>query len=106
YDHTSVRVVRTDLRRLGLPRQRFRVVASPPYNHTTALLRLLLSNDRLRSADLVLQRSAANRLVHQPPGARHSLLYELSWGMPLPRRAFSPPPQADSVLLRIRRRGR
>ena len=48
-----VRVVRADLRALRLPREPFRVVASPPYALTTAVVTQLLSSDRLRAADLV-----------------------------------------------------
>lgn len=106
FDGVEVRVVQTDLHRFRLPRRPFRVVASPPYSASTALLRLLLSTDRLWSADLVLQRAAATRLVEVPPGARHGRLYDLSVGMAVPRRAFSPAPKVDSVVLRVRRRDR
>jgi 23S rRNA (adenine-N6)-dimethyltransferase len=100
----SVVVVQQDLRLLRLPRRAFRVVASPPYALSTETLRLLLSTDRLRSADLVLQRAAALRLQAAPPAARHARSYFLSIGRAVPRRAFSPPPHVDSVVLRVRRR--
>ena len=96
-------VVRTDLRELRLPRRPFRVVASPPYSASTDVLRLLLSTDRLLSADLVLQRSAARRLCERPPSARHARRYVLGLGMEVPRRAFAPPPRVDSVVLQVRR---
>jgi 23S rRNA (adenine-N6)-dimethyltransferase len=99
----DLRVLRCDLRDLRLPRRPFRVVASPPYQLSTDLVRLLLRNDRLLSADLVLQRAAVRRMVDRPPSARRSRRYRLDAGMPVPRRAFRPPPRVDSAVLRIRR---
>lgn len=99
----DVTVVRADLETLRWPRRPFRVVASPPYNLTTLLVRRLLSQPRLQAADLVLQRAAARRLVADPPG-RHAHAYTLEVGMPVPRRAFNPPPRVDSAVLRVRRR--
>lgn len=100
-----VRVVQVDLRVLRLPRQPFRVVASPPYALSTDVIRLLLSTDRLLSADVVLQRATASRLLAGPPAARHRDLYRLSLGLAVPRKAFAPPPRVDSVVLRVRRPG-
>lgn len=100
-----VTVIHTDLRDLHLPRQTFRVVASPPYSLSTQALRLLLSSDRLLSADLVLQQAVARRLAASPPHARHTNRYLLSLGMQVPRRAFAPPPRVDSMVLRVRRVG-
>lgn len=99
----DVTVVRADVAALRWPRRPFHVVASPPYNLTTELVRRLLSLRQLHAADLVLQRSAASRLVHQPPG-KFAHAYVLDLGMTVPRRAFNPPPKVDSVVLRIRRR--
>ncbi len=67
-----------------------------------ALVRLLLSHDRMLAADLVLQTAAARRLAADPPG-RHARGYQLVIGSSIPRRAFVPPPTVDSVLLRIRK---
>jgi 23S rRNA (adenine-N6)-dimethyltransferase len=100
----GVILVQQDLRKLRFPRRPFRVVASPPYALSTETLRLLLSTDRLLSADLVLQRAAALRLLAGPPAARHARSYSLSIGLTVPRRAFTPPPRVDSVVLRVRRR--
>lgn len=102
-----VTVVRTDAADLRLPSRPFRVVSSPPYNVSTALLkRLLAPGSRLVSADLVLQRQVANRWIRgDAPGAnrwfRH---YDLSIGLRLPRKAFSPPPHVDSAVLLMRKR--
>jgi 23S rRNA (adenine-N6)-dimethyltransferase len=99
-----VTVVRADLRDLQLPRRPFRVVASPPYSLSTTVVRTLLGTDRLISADLVLQRATARRLVMAPPSARHARRYRLELGAHVPRSAFRPPPKVDSAILRIRRR--
>lgn len=101
-----VQVVTRDLTDLYLPARPFRVVSSPPYSLSTTLLRRLLSSDRLLSADLVLQRATARRIAERPAAARHTRRYVLDVGMPVPRRAFDPPPQVDSAVLRVRRRGR
>ncbi|ONI71406.1 methyltransferase [Kribbella sp. ALI-6-A] len=102
-----VRVVRVDAADLRLPTRPFRVVSSPPYGVSTALLkRLLAPGSRLLSADLVLQRQVVNRWVQgrAPGAARWSRHYDTSIGIRLPRKAFTPPPQVDSAVLRIERR--
>lgn len=98
-----VTVVRADLEALRWPGRPFQVVASPPYNLTTTLVRRLLSMPKLRAADLVLQRAAARRLAEDPPG-RYAHRYDVGLGLPVPRRAFHPPPRVDSVVLRVRPR--
>jgi 23S rRNA (adenine-N6)-dimethyltransferase len=115
-------VVEADLRDFRWPYRPFRVVASPPYALSSALLRTLLARDsRLIGADLVLQRAAVRRFADaatdtagSPVGnrrARGSVRASESagrWlvrpGLSLPRRAFQPPPQVDSAVLVIRRR--
>lgn len=85
-----------------------RVVSSPPYGLSTLLLkRLLAPGSRLVSADLVLQRQVVNRWTnHQAPAAaRWSRYYDLSIGIRLPRKAFTPPPHVDSAVLVLRKRG-
>ena len=103
FDDPSLRVVRTDLRDLRLPRRPFRVVASPPYRLSTDLVRLLLGTDRLVGADLVLERGTVRRLLERPPRARHARRYTLDAGLAVPRQAFRPSPRVDSRVLRIRR---
>ena len=100
-------VVRADAADLRLPRRPFRVVSSPPYAASTALLgRLLAPGSRLVSGHLVVQRQLARRWVTgDAPGAgRWHRTWELSIRRPLPRSAFRPPPRVDSVVLEIRRR--
>jgi 23S rRNA (adenine-N6)-dimethyltransferase len=99
----AVTVVEADLADVYWPGRPFRVVASPPYTGATALVRRLLTARPLVAADLLLQRSAAQRLVSERPGGDR---WTLSLGMPVPRRAFSPPPRTDSVVLQVRRRAR
>lgn len=95
-----VTVVRVDARALQLPRRPFRVVASPPYGISSAVLRTLLApGSQLVAADLVLQRAVVRRWVEA--GARR---WNLSAGRSLPRRAFTPPPKVDSAVLKVRRR--
>jgi 23S rRNA (adenine-N6)-dimethyltransferase len=99
-----VTVVRADLRQLRLPRERFRVVASPPYTLTTPLVAMLTATSRLDGADLVLQRAAARRLADGPPPGRRGREYRFEVVRLVPRSAFRPPPRVDSAVLRISRR--
>ena len=106
---SPVTVVRADAGDLRLPNRPFRVVSSPPYGISTALLkRLLAPGSRLVSADLVLQRQLVNRWANHdaPAAARWSRHYDLSIGIRLPRKAFTPPPHVDSAVLVLRKRGR
>ncbi len=103
----QVRVVRADAADLRLPRRPFRVVANPPFAITTSLLRRLLApGSRLMAADIVLQRSAAQRWVSgAAPGARRwQRDYALRLGRRVPRHAFAPRPPVDATLLVVRRR--
>ena len=104
----DVTVVHADAASLPLPRRPFRVVANPPYGITASLLRLLLApGTRLIAADLVLQRAVVRKYASGPgPGAaRRGRTFRVTTGLALPRRAFRPPPQVDSAVLVIRRRG-
>lgn len=101
FEGQPVTVVRRDLAEVRWPGRPFRVVANPPYAVTSPLLRALLASDRLRSADLVLQRAAARRWVERGPGRGHRRR-TLSLGLPLPRSAFRPAPRVDAVVLRVR----
>lgn len=102
-----VTVVRADAGDLRLPRQPFRVVASPPYGITSLLLRRLLApRSLLVAADLVLQEAAAVRwAAGRAPGAERWLAdYDLRLGPRVPRAAFRPPPAVGSMTLVVRRR--
>ncbi len=102
-----VRVVRAEARDLRLPRRPFRVVASPPYALTTPVLRRLLApGARMTAADVLLERAAARRWASPgAPGAgRWRREFDARVGLPVPRRAFTPPPPVDSATLVLRRR--
>lgn len=102
-----VTVVNVDAARLRLPKRPFRVLASPPYAVSSALLHQLLSRgSRMESADLVLQRAVARRFVDgRVPGAnRWRREFVLRSGLAVPRTAFRPTPKVDSMVLVIRRR--
>ena len=93
-----------DLRDLWLPGRPFRVVASPPYAMTAATVRLLMTTDRLRSADLLLQHGAALGWCERGLKGPYARRYRLGLGLRVPRSAFTPPPRFDTVVLQIRRR--
>jgi len=102
-----VTVVNADAASLRLPGRPFRVVASPPYNVSAALLRRLLSRgSRMRSADLVLQRAVVSRFAEgRGPGAERWMRdFTVHRGLVVPRTAFTPAPTVDSAVLVIRRR--
>ena len=102
-------VVCADGADLRLPREPFRVVASPPFAITSALLRRLLSpGSRLVRADLVLQRAAARRWASgdAPGGGRLGVTFDASLGRPVPRRAFHPVPRVDAAILVVERHQR
>jgi 23S rRNA (adenine-N6)-dimethyltransferase len=95
-----VSVLRMDALELRLPARPFRVVASPPYGISSALLRLLTCRgSRLVAADLVLQRAVVRRWSAGLPAR-----WRAEPGRAVPRRAFRVPPKVDSGVLVIRRR--
>ncbi|MGH3900297.1 MAG: rRNA adenine N-6-methyltransferase family protein [Pseudonocardiaceae bacterium] len=102
-----VTVIQSDVLSLRLPHVPFRVVASPPYAISSALLRVLLgSHSRLVAADLVLQRAVVFRHVDRwcVTAGRVNRRWDARAGRALPRHAFRPAPQVDSAVLVIRRR--
>jgi 23S rRNA (adenine-N6)-dimethyltransferase len=103
----DVTVVRADAADLRLPRRPFRVVANPPFSITAAVVtRLLARGSRLERADIVLQRSAAERwAAGRAPGAgRWARDYDVGLGRRVPRRAFTPRPPVDCATLVVSRR--
>ncbi len=97
----AVQVLPIDLADFRVPRRPFRVVANPPYRHGRRLVRALTARSSgLRSAHLVLRRDTARSLAETIP-ARH---FAADLGLTVPRAAFRPRPQVDSVLLSVRRR--
>jgi 23S rRNA (adenine-N6)-dimethyltransferase len=102
-------VVEGDARRVALPREPFRVVANLPFDGATEILRRLLDDERLVSADVILQwEVAAKRAAVWPAtavGVVWAAAFELTLVRRLPRDAFAPPPAVDAGVLRAVRRG-
>jgi 23S rRNA (adenine-N6)-dimethyltransferase len=98
----TVSVLEITAEALRLPARPFRVVASPPFAISTALVRQLLApRSQLVSADLVLQRAAVRRFVLD--GRRWGRRWSVMEGTRVPRQAFQPSPQVDAEVLVIRR---
>jgi 23S rRNA (adenine-N6)-dimethyltransferase len=100
-------VVCGDAMSVRLPRQRFVLLANPPYAIGAGIIRHVLSpGSRLERGYVVLPSRVAHRLAagDAPGAARWERTYRLQVGLRLPRSAFHPPPRVDSVLLTITRR--
>ena len=97
YAGTRVAVVELDLHGFTLPGRPYRVVANPPYDGVNALVRRLLADRHLLSADLVLAEGAARGALRLAPRVR--------LGQSLPRHAFVHPPSTGARVVRIRRTG-
>jgi len=96
YAGTRVAVVERDLRDFTFPGRPYRVVANPPYAGVNALVRRLLAERHLRSADLVVAEGAARGLL--------GFSSRVSLGPRVPRHAFVHPPPTAARVLRIRGR--
>ena len=94
----------TRLRDLWLPGRPFRVVASPPYTLTAATVRLLMTSDRMRSADLVLQRGAALGCLERGLKGPYARRYRAGLGLRVPRHGVHSPYGARHRRPPIRRR--
>jgi 23S rRNA (adenine-N6)-dimethyltransferase len=92
---TRVAVVERDVRDFTFPGRPYRVVANPPYAGVNALVRRLLADVHLLSADLVVAEGAARGLLR--------LSRRIRLGDRLPRHAFVHPPPSAARVLRIRR---
>jgi 23S rRNA (adenine-N6)-dimethyltransferase len=94
---TGVAVVELDLRDFRWPGRPYRVVANPPYAGVNALVRTLLRDHHLLSADLVVSEGAARGLVRRVPGGR----VRVDLGPRVPRSAFRNRPPGDARVLRL-----
>lgn len=100
---TRVAVIEVSVDGFRWPGHPYRVVANPPYDGINALVRVLLRDRHLLSADLVVAEGAARGLVrHAARGDWHGRL-TLELGPPVPRSAFRHRPPGAARLLRIRR---
>ncbi len=99
----GVEVVEADLLAVALPAEPFSVVANPPFNRGTALLRRLLAEGHgLAAAALVLQLEAARRLAGRGRfAATWAPWFELQVLQRLPARAFRPVPRVDAAILGV-----
>jgi 23S rRNA (adenine-N6)-dimethyltransferase len=106
----NVSVVTADALTVPPPRRPFRVVASPPFGSTAAILRRLLGDPRVRleRADLVLQEQAARRYAARWPATPERIAwgawYELGTGRRLRPSSFQPRPRVTAAVLVARRR--
>ncbi|MBA2528491.1 MAG: methyltransferase domain-containing protein [Euzebyales bacterium] len=107
---SRARVVEADLRRVRLPKESYRVVASPPFCLTTEVLSLLLDDPDGGPwrADLLLQREVALKRAAEPPTSLRSAAWAPWWafevGETVGRHAFRPVPRVDAAWLTVRKR--
>ena len=101
-------VVQGDARRVPLPREPFRVVANLPFDGATEILRRLLEDKHLVSADVILQWEVAAKRAAVWPSTAVGVVWAASFDLMLvrrlPREAFAPPPAVDAAVLRAVRR--
>lgn len=99
----NVKVVRADIAELWLPGRPFHVVANPPFDGVSPLLRRLTGpGSRLVRAELVLPSSTAHRWATRADARR--LAFRFRSIDRLPRSAFSPRPRIDCCTVTIERR--
>jgi 23S rRNA (adenine-N6)-dimethyltransferase len=105
----EVDVLGADVLAMPWPREEFKVVANPPFDGATALLRRLLDpRVQLMSADLIVQWGLACKRASVWPstqlGVYWGAWFELAVSRRLPRCVFAPPPRVDAGVLRVDRR--
>jgi 23S rRNA (adenine-N6)-dimethyltransferase len=96
----QVSVVEMDALAFRYPQRRVRVVANPPFQIASSLIRAALGHPAVAALDLVLPRSVASRWADERRATRR---FRVTVGVPVPRRAFAPAPRVDCVLLQLRR---
>ncbi|MEY2984344.1 MAG: dimethyladenosine transferase [Cyanobacteriota bacterium] len=111
-------ILKLNLPELLTPYPQFRpinkVVANIPYNITGPILALLLGSinqprsPKFDNIVLLVQKEIAERLTAQPGSkaygalsVRMQYLARIDWIVEVSRRAFTPPPQVDSAVVRI-----
>jgi 23S rRNA (adenine-N6)-dimethyltransferase len=101
-------VAQGDARRVRLPREPYRVVANLPFDGSGEILRRLLEDEHLVTADVILQWEAACKRASIWPSTARSVIsgasFELAVVRRLARDAFAPPPGVDAAVLRAARR--
>ncbi len=107
--HTGVTVLEVDARTWRWPSRPFSVVSNLPFAGSGAILAHLLRDPgvHLERADLIVQWEFATKHSAVWPatlrGTYWQAWFELTIAGRLSRSAFSPPPDVDAALLRIRR---
>jgi 23S rRNA (adenine-N6)-dimethyltransferase len=109
-EHPNVRIVSADFLDVPLPRERFVVFASLPFNATSEIVsRLLAAPEPPDDMHLVVQREAAERFAGRPRASLVAILlapwFEPSIVHRFRRHDFSPAPRVDVVMLRLCKRG-
>jgi len=110
--HTSVTVLDVDALTWDWPNRPFSVVSNLPFAGSGAILARLLHDPRvgLERADLIVQWEFARKHAAVWPatlrGTYWQAWFELTIAGRLARSAFSPAPEVDAAVLRIRRRPR
>lgn len=107
------RLIEGDILQIPLPEEPRVVVANIPYNITGPILARLLGrvsapNRQFNRIVLLVQKELAERIT-APPGSRTygalsvrlQYLADCKLLFPIPARAFQPPPEVDSALIRI-----
>jgi 16S rRNA (adenine1518-N6/adenine1519-N6)-dimethyltransferase len=90
-------------------RSPFRIVGNLPYNIATPLIgRLAAAKDRIQDLHLMVQREVGERMMAQPGESAYGRLsiftdyhFKAERLFPVGRGAFSPPPQVESVLMKL-----
>lgn len=106
----NVEVIEGDAAQIPLPAGAFRVVASLPFDRTTAILRHLLDDPRtpLVRADLVVEWGVALKRALPWPSTVNDVLwgawYRFTLVRRLPAAVFDPPPGVDAGVLTVERR--
>jgi len=114
FAHTpNVTVLTADVRDVPLPRNPFRVVANPPFGHTSAILRRLLDDPDggLVRADLVVQWQVARHrarvsdgVLTDQLGERWAPRWRFARGRRIPAALFRPRPSVDAAVLVVTRK--
>jgi 23S rRNA (adenine-N6)-dimethyltransferase len=102
------RVVEGDARSVALPKEPYRVVANLPFDGATTILRRLLDDPNVVTADVILQWEVATKRAAVWPSTALGVVwgasFELALVRRLPREVFAPPPAVDAGVLRAVRR--
>lgn len=113
YDHFgdagNVQIIEGDFLHWRIPDREYKILASIPYNVTSAIVRkILYVPPTPTEAYLIMQKEAAEKFSGRPKETLFSLMarpsFDLKIVRELRRTDFIPAPDVDSVLLHIRKR--